>query len=126
MLSPVMKKQGGGVIINTASISGKRPRPGTIAYATSKAAVIFLTKALAIEAAPHKIRVNCLNPTATESAMAKGLGASKEARQAVLGSIPMGRLLDDNDLAYAALYLASDDASMVTGIGLDVDGGRGI
>jgi 3-oxoacyl-[acyl-carrier protein] reductase len=57
---PVMKKQGGGVIINTASISGKRPRPGSSAYATSKGAAIFLTKALAIEGAPHKIRVNSI------------------------------------------------------------------
>jgi 3-oxoacyl-[acyl-carrier protein] reductase len=123
---PVMKKQGGGVIINTASISGKRPRPGSSAYATSKAAAIFLTKALAIEGAPSKIRVNAINPVAAETAMLPGLGVTKDAMPAIIASIPMGRLAQPKDVAYAALYLASDEASLVTGIGLDVDGGRGI
>lgn len=123
---PVMKKQGGGVIINTASISGKRPRPGSSAYATSKAAAIFLTKALAIEGAPSKIRVNAINPVAAETAMLPGLGVTKDAMPAIIASIPMGRLAQPRDVAYAALYLASDEASLITGIGLDVDGGRGI
>jgi len=123
---PIFKKQGGGVVINTASISGKRPRPGSSAYATSKAAAIFLTKALAIEGAASKIRVNCLNPVAAETAMLPGLGVTEEAKPAIIASIPMGRLATPKDVAYAALYLASDDASLVTGIGLDVDGGRGI
>jgi 3-oxoacyl-[acyl-carrier protein] reductase len=124
---PVMKKQGGGVIINTASISGRRPRPGQSPYSTSKAAAIFLTKALAIEAAPHKIRVNCINPTATETPMIPLLGATtQEAVKGIVSTIPMGRLAQPIDIAYAALYLASDESSLVTGIGLDVDGGRGI
>jgi 3-oxoacyl-[acyl-carrier protein] reductase len=123
---PVMKQQGRGVIINTASISGVRPRPGSSAYATSKAAAIMLTKAFAIELAPHNIRVNCINPVATETPMLAKLGVSKEAMPGIMASIPMGRIGQPNDVAYAALYLASDEASMVTGIALDVDGGRGI
>ena len=123
---PVMKKQGGGVIINTASISGVRPRAGSSAYSTSKGAAILLTKALAIELAPSKIRVNCINPTATETAMLPKLGATKEATKAIVASIPMGRMAQPMDIAYAALYLVSDESSMVTGVALDVDGGRGI
>jgi 3-oxoacyl-[acyl-carrier protein] reductase len=122
----VMKRQGGGVVINTASISGVRPRPGSSAYATSKAAVIMLTKAFAVELAPHGIRVNCITPVATETAMLPKLGVTEESMPAIVASIPMGRLGQPDDVAYAALYLASDKASMVTGIALDVDGGRGI
>lgn len=126
-VAPVMKQQGGGVIINTASISGVRPRPGQSPYSTSKAAAIFLTKALAIEAAPHKIRVNCINPTATDTPMIPKLGAiTPEAVKGIVGTIPIGRMAQPIDIAYAALFLASDEASMVTGIALDVDGGRGI
>jgi len=121
---PVMKQQGQGVIINTASVSGVRPRPGQSPYSTSKAAAIFLTKALAIEAAPHQIRVNCINPTATETPMLPKLGATEEAKKAIVSTIPMGRMAQPKDIAYAALHLASDEASLVTGIGLDVDGGR--
>jgi 3-oxoacyl-[acyl-carrier protein] reductase len=123
---PIMKQQGRGVIINTASISGVRPRPGSSAYATSKAAAIMLTKAFAIELAPHNIRVNCINPVATETPMLPKLGVTKESMPGITASIPMGRIGQPSDVAYAALYLASDEASMVTGIALDVDGGRGI
>jgi 3-oxoacyl-[acyl-carrier protein] reductase len=131
---PIMKKQGGGVIINTASISGVRPRPGLCAYSTSKAAAIMLTKALAIELAPSKIRVNCINPVAAETPMlAKFIeeqGATGEkfeaGRKRFIDTVPMGRLAQPEDVAYAALYLASDEASLVTGASLDVDGGRGI
>jgi 3-oxoacyl-[acyl-carrier protein] reductase len=122
---PFMKNQGSGVIINTASISGLRPRPGSNAYATSKGAAISLTKALAVELAPFGIRVNCINPVAAETPMLAKLtppGGEKMLTQ----SVPMGRLATADDVAYAALYLASDEASMVTGIGLGVDGGRGI
>ncbi len=124
--APIMKKQGGGVIINTASISGLRPRPGSSAYATSKAAAIMLTKAMAIEFASSNIRVNALNPVAADTAMLPKLGVTKEAMPNIIASIPIGRLAKVEDVAYAALYLASDEAAMVTGIGLDVDGGRGI
>ena len=123
---PVMKQQRGGVIINTASISGVRPRPGQSAYATSKGAAILLTKALAIELAPHNIRVNCINPTATETPMLPKLGATQETVKGIISTIPLGRLAQPTDVAHSALYLASDESAMVTGIALDVDGGRGI
>jgi 3-oxoacyl-[acyl-carrier protein] reductase len=123
---PVMKKQGGGVIVNTASISGVRPRAGSSAYSTSKGAAILLTKALAIELAPSKIRVNCINPVAAETPMLPGLGITKEVIKGIVATIPIGRMAQPMDIAYAALYLASDESSMVTGVALDVDGGRGI
>jgi 3-oxoacyl-[acyl-carrier protein] reductase len=85
---------------------------------------------LAIELAPYKIRVNCINPVGTETAMLPQLlpeGVDlKEAEKMLISGIPLGRLAKPDDIAYAALYLASDDSSMVTGISLDVDGGRGI
>jgi 3-oxoacyl-[acyl-carrier protein] reductase len=126
---PAMKRQGGGVIINTASISGVHPRPGLGAYSASKGAAILLTKALAIELAPFKIRVNCVNPVVVETPfIEKNIDRSQleEAKKMMLSTIPLGRLCQPEDIAHAALYLASDEASMVTGLALDVDGGRGI
>lgn len=126
---PVMKKQGGGVIVITSSISGVRPRPGLALYSTSKGAAITLTKALAIELAPFKIRVNCINPVVTDTAfLSKTIDASQMegAKKAMIATIPLGRMGQPEDMAKAALYLASDDSSLVTGISLDVDGGRGI
>lgn len=127
---PMMKAAGGGVIINLASISGIRPRPGNIAYSTSKAAVILLTKALALEVAPFKIRVNCINPVGTVTPMlgkffAEGVSL-EEGMKATVNTIPLGRLSMPEDVANAALFLASDQSSMLTGAGIDVDGGRGI
>jgi 3-oxoacyl-[acyl-carrier protein] reductase len=128
-VAPVMKRQGGGVIINTASISGVRPRPGLSAYSTSKGAAIVLTKSIAMELAPYKIRVNCINPVVTDTAfLQKTIDPSQieGAKKTMLSTIPLGRLGQPEDMAYAALYLASDEASLVTGISLDVDGGRGV
>jgi len=127
---PMMKAGGGGVIINLASISGIRPRSGNIAYATSKAAVILLTKALALEVAPFKIRVNCINPVGTVTPMlgkffAEGVSL-EEGKKATVNTIPLGRLSMPEDVANVALFLASDESSMLTGTGIDVDGGRGI
>lgn len=127
--APVMKAQGGGVIINTASISGVRPRPGLTVYAASKGAVIVLTKAIAIEFAQYRIRVNCINPVVTDTAfITKTIEASQvdAAKKGMLSTIPLGRMGKPEDMAFAALYLASDEASLVTGISLDVDGGRAI
>ena len=128
--APVMKEAGGGVIINTASISGVRPRPGNIAYASSKAAVIHLTKALALDLASYKIRVNCINPVAADTPMLDQFFPAgvnvEEARKATINTIPLGRLTTPEDVAYAALYLACDESSMLTGTCIDVDGGRGI
>ncbi len=126
---PVMKAQGGGVILNTASTAGIRPRPGLSAYAASKGAVIALTKALALELAPFRIRVVSINPVATDTPMLPGFfGAADpaEARERYIASIPMGRLNRPEDIAHAALYLASDEAEMVTGTAFEIDGGRDI
>lgn len=126
---PIMKKQGGGVIINTTSIAGVRARPGLNAYSASKGGANLLTKAVAIEVAPSNIRVNAICPVATDTPMLPGFIGDRdleEGRKAFIATIPMGRLATAEDIAYAALYLASDEASMVTGINLEVDGGRGI
>ncbi|NWF57508.1 MAG: SDR family oxidoreductase [Syntrophaceae bacterium] len=131
---PIMKKQGGGVILITASISGVRPRPGLSAYSTSKAAAIMLTKALAIEFAPYKIRVNAINPVAAETPMLAHFIASggakgdqfESGRKRFVDTVPLGRLATAEDIAYMALFLASDEASLITGASFDVDGGRGI
>lgn len=126
---PHMKRQGGGVIHSTASTAGIRPRPGMSSYAASKAAVIGLTKAVAIELAPFKIRVVSINPVATDTPMLPdffGKADPTEARARFLGTIPMGRFNTPTDIANAALYLASDEAYMVTGTAFEIDGGRDI
>jgi 3-oxoacyl-[acyl-carrier protein] reductase len=121
---PHMKKAKGGVILNTGSMSAVRPRIHAAAYVSSKAAVIMLTKAVALEVAGDNIRVNCINPVVTFTTMMQNL--PEEERHAWAKTIPMGRVAQPEEMAYAALYLASDESSMVTGICLDVDGGRGI
>jgi 3-oxoacyl-[acyl-carrier protein] reductase len=127
--TPVMKESGGGSIINVASISGVRPRPGNLAYASSKAAVIMLTKAMALEFAPD-IRVNVINPVAADTPMLPKFfpaGADvDEFMKKTLATIPMGRLTRPEDIGYAALFLASAESSLITGSAIDVDGGRGI
>lgn len=127
---PIMKRQGGGVILITASIMGKRARSGYCAYATSKAAAAHLARALALELAPHSIRVNSISPVAAETPMlADFLGSGDDLesrRQAVQATIPLGRLCQPEDVAQAALYLASEEAAFLTGMDLAVDGGRGI
>lgn len=121
---PEMRKSGGGVIINTASMTAVRPLKNMCAYAASKGAVITLTKALALELAPYKIRVNCINPAITETPIISVL--SEEQKKATVSTIPLGRMAKPEDIAHAALYLASDESAMLTGTSLNVDGGRGI
>ncbi len=120
---PEMKKSGGGVILNTASMTGHRPGSLQSAYASSKGAAITLTKALAGELAPYKIRVNCICPALTETPM---LFNSELWEHVSDIPHPLGRLSRPEDIARAALYLVSDDASMITGICLDVNGGQGV
>jgi 3-oxoacyl-[acyl-carrier protein] reductase len=120
---PVMKNAGGGVIINTASMTGHRPGSMQSAYASSKGATITLTKAMASELAPYKIRVNCICPALTETPMLFNSELWEHISEA---PNPLGRLSKPEDIARAALYLASDDSSMVTGICLEVTGGQGI
>jgi len=127
---PHMKKNGGGVILNTASTAGIRPRPGLAVYNASKAAVINLTKTLAVELAPHRIRVVSLCPVATDTPMLPGfIGATNDeaaARQRFIATIPWGRLNRAEDLANAAVFLVSPEAEMVTGTAFEVDGGRDV
>ena len=123
---PVFRKQGSGCFVNIASTAGVRPRPGLVWYNGSKGAVITISKAMAVELAPNKIRVNCINPVAGETPLlATFMGEDTPARRAqFIASIPLGRFSQPRDIANAALFLASDDADFITGVCLEVDGGR--
>jgi 3-oxoacyl-[acyl-carrier protein] reductase len=122
---PVFRKQGGGVIVNIGSTAGFRPRPGTSVYAATKGAVHTLTKALAAELAPDRIRVCAIAPVATETPLLpRFLGPLSGARDKFVASVPLGRLASVQDVANAALYLASADAEFLTGNIVEVDGGR--
>lgn len=119
----------GSSIISTASIGGKRPRPGLAPYNASKAAVINLTQGMAVEMAPN-IRVNCVCPVSAPTNFdLQTMGTqhlSEELEQKVLDTIPMGRRATPEDVADGYAFLASDEARFLTGISLDIDGGRAI
>ncbi len=123
---PQMRAQGGGVILNTASTAGVRPRPGLTWYNGSKGAVITLTKSMAAELAADKIRVCALNPVLGATGLTADFmgGDSPELRQQFNTTIPLGRMSTPRDVANAALFLASDEAEFLTGVCLEVDGGR--
>jgi 3-oxoacyl-[acyl-carrier protein] reductase len=124
---PVFRKQGHGVIINIASTAGLRPRPGLTWYNGSKGAAIILTKSMAVELAPDKIRVNGINPVMGETGLLSEFlpGEDNEAtRQKIINTIPLGRLSKPIDIAKACAFLASDEADFITGVCLEVDGGR--
>jgi len=123
---PIMRTAGGGVILNTVSVAAIRPRPNLSAYNASKGAALTLTKSLAIELAPKKIRVNAICPGPGDTPMlATFVGGDSDAhRAAFLSTIPLGRLCTPADVASAMVFLASDDASFITGAVLEVDGGR--
>ena len=127
---PRLIERGGGVIVNTASIGAVRPRPRLTAYNASKGAVITLTRGLAMELAPHGIRVNAVNPVAADTDFMKGPSGGRplgeKGREILEATIPLGRLAEPEDVAAAVAYLASDDAAFLTGVCLDVDGGRSI
>lgn len=128
---PYMKKNGGGVIVNIASISMVRPRPGLNAYIASKGAVVSFTQALAIELAEYGIRVNVVNPGPADTDMLGGFTAKEQDFEIIKESVfkksvPMGRLIEPIDIANSLVYLCSKEASIVTGAVLNVDGGRGI
>jgi 3-oxoacyl-[acyl-carrier protein] reductase len=125
---PAFRKQGGGCFVNIASTAGLRPRPGLTVYNSSKGAVILLSKSMAAEFGPDKVRVNCVNPvfspdTALSAEFAGG-AITDEARKAFLATIPLGRFSTPLDVANACLYLASDEAAMVSGSCIEVDGAR--
>jgi 3-oxoacyl-[acyl-carrier protein] reductase len=126
---PLLRDQGGGVILNTCSTAGIRPRPGLAAYAASKGAAIAFTKALALEVAPHGIRAVAICPVAADTPMLPGFIGDRdfeETRAAFVRSVPLGRLNLPDDVANAAVFLASDEAAMVTGTAFEVDGGRDV
>jgi len=126
ILVPEMEARGGGSILATASTAGLRPRPGLVWYNASKAWVINACKCMAVELAPKNIRVNALCPVAGETQMlADFMGEdTPEIREKFKSVIPLGRFSQPRDLANAALYLCSDEADFITGVALEVDGGR--
>lgn len=123
---PLMKAQKSGAILNIASTAGVSPRPNLNWYNASKGWMITATQAMAVELAPHGVRVNALNPVAGETPLlSRFMGQdTPEMRAKFLSTIPIGRFSTPEDLANAALFLCSDEASMITGVGLLVDGGR--
>src|SRR5262245_10052144 len=122
---PVMKRQRRGVFLANASTAALRPRPGSQTYAASKGAVVTLAKALALEAAPHGVRVDALAPVATHTPMITTFMNHHEIDEAALAryvdTIPLGRLNQPEDIAAAVVFLASDDAAMITGTCIEID-----
>jgi NAD(P)-dependent dehydrogenase (short-subunit alcohol dehydrogenase family) len=118
----------GGAIVNVASAAALSPVAGRPAYNASKAAVVGLTKSLALDLAPRKIRVNCICPGAVDTPLLRqsieGAPDPAAALAAVIGRYPLGRIGTATEIARAVVFLASDDASFVTGVALPVDGGR--
>ncbi|HMB77086.1 MAG TPA: SDR family oxidoreductase [Kiloniellaceae bacterium] len=126
---PHWRATGGGVMLNVGSTAGIRPRPGLTWYNSSKGAVNLMTKSLAVDLAPDKIRVCGLAPVMGATGLLEtfmGMPDSPENRKKFIGTIPLGRLCEPEDMANAALYLASDEANFITGVVLEVDGGRTI
>jgi len=125
---PVFRKRGGGAFVNIASTAGIRPRPGLTVYNSSKGAVIIMSKSMAAEFGPDGIRVNCVNPVFSPetglSAEFAGGAVSEDAKKRFMATIPLGRFSTPLDVANACLYLASDEAAMVSGVCIEVDGAR--
>ena len=127
-LVPHFKARKAGAILNIASTAGVSPRPNLNWYNASKGWMITATKAMAVELAPHGIRVNALNPVAGETPLLKSFMGedTPEIRAKFLSTIPLGRFSTPEDMGEAATFLCSDAASMITGVAMEVDGGRGI
>lgn len=126
---PLMRERKSGVILNVGSVAGIRPRPGLTWYNSSKGAVNMLSKSMAVELAPDGIRVNAICPVMGATALLgdfMGMEDTPENRARFIASIPLGRLCEAEDVANAAVFLASDAAAFLTGLEMPVDGGRTI
>jgi 3-oxoacyl-[acyl-carrier protein] reductase len=124
---PVFRRQGSGCFINIGSTAAVRPRPGLAWYNGTKGAVVLLTKSMAVELAPDRIRVNAINPAIADTPLLTtfmGAPDSPEARAKFVASIPLGRLCQPSDVANAALFFADPASEFITGTCLEVDGGR--
>lgn len=124
---PLMRENGGGVILNVGSVAGIRPRPGLTWYNASKGAVNTLSRSLAVELGPENIRVNAICPVLGETGLLEhfmGMEDTPENRAKFLSTIPLGRLAKPSDISAAAVYLASDAAEFINGVEFPVDGGR--
>lgn len=124
---PVFRRQRRGCFINIGSTAAVRPRPGLTWYNGSKGAVTLITKSMAVELAPDNIRVNAINPALAETPLLStfmGVADTAENRARFLASIPLGRLCQPSDVAQAAVFLADPASNFVTGVCLEVDGGR--
>lgn len=127
IIVPLMRRIGGGSIVNIGSVAGIRPRPGLTWYNSTKGAVNILSQSMAVELAPDKIRVNAICPVMGETGLLEafmGVPDTPENRARFVATIPLGRMSRPDDIARATLYLASDDAEFITGVLLPVDGGR--
>jgi 3-oxoacyl-[acyl-carrier protein] reductase len=125
-LVPAMKAARAGAILNIASTGGVSPRPNLTWYNASKGWMIAATRAMAVELARYGVRVNAINPVAGDTPLLTTFmgGDSPDLRARVVASIPLGRLSTPDDIAAAAAFLCSDDAALITGVALEVDGGR--
>ena len=126
---PLFRERDGGVMINMASTAAVRPRPNLTWYNATKGALVTITKSLALELAPDKIRVCAINPVIGETGLTStfmGMPDTPENRTPFLATIPLGRFSTPLDIANAALFLASEEANFLTGVCLDVDGGRSV
>ncbi|KAL6720431.1 hypothetical protein ACLMJK_002353 [Lecanora helva] len=129
VIPQLLEQKRGGSIINVASIGATRPRAGLVWYNSSKGAVWNATKGLAAEFGPHGIRVNSVCPLLSRTGlfeMFSGVPDTQENRDKFLSNVPLGRLCDVTDVASACLFFASDESSFVTGINMEVDGGRAV
>ena len=126
---PYMIQHAGGSIINIASVAGQRGQPGNSAYSTTKGAVMNMTRSIAVDYGPHGIRCNSISPALVRTEMAEtrlkpGDDWEERAAKEWIPNYPLGRIGKPEDIAYGALYLASDEASWVSGIDLTMDGGK--
>jgi 3-oxoacyl-[acyl-carrier protein] reductase len=124
---PAFRKLGGGCFVNIASTAGLRPRPGLTVYNSSKGAVILMSKSMAAEFGPDKVRVNCVNPVFSPTPPVGRVRRRRDhgrSEEAFLATIPLGRFSTPLDVANACLYLASDEAAMISGSCIEVDGAR--